>query len=120
MTSVVPPPMSTSATPSSRSSGVEHRLGRRERLEHEVGDVQAAALAALDDVLRRGDRGGDDVDLGLEPHARHAERLADAVLVVDDELLRQHVQDLAVHRQRDRARGVEHALDVAAAHLACP
>ena len=34
----------------------QHRLGGGERREDEVDDVQAGALAALDDVLRRGDR----------------------------------------------------------------
>jgi hypothetical protein len=33
---------------------------------------------------------------------------------VDDEFLRQHVQDLLVGRDRHRARRVDHALDVAA------
>ena len=54
----------------------------------------------------------DDVHARLEAHARHADRLLDAVLIVDDELLRQHVQDVLVDRQRDGARRVEHALDV--------
>jgi hypothetical protein len=91
----------------------QHRLGRGERLEHDVGDVEAGAVAALDDVLRRGDGAGDDVDLRLQAHAGHAERLLDAVLLVDDVVLRQDVQHLAVHRDRDRLRGVDHALDVA-------
>ncbi|MFN8644280.1 MAG: hypothetical protein U0802_22455 [Candidatus Binatia bacterium] len=39
-------------------------------------------------------------------------------LIVDDELLRQHVQDVLIHRQRHRARRVEHAFDVARRHLA--
>ncbi len=51
--------------------------------------------------------------LRLEPHARHADRLADAFLVVDDEFLRQDVEDLLVGRDRDRLRRVDHALDVA-------
>ena len=42
----------------------------------------------------------------------------DAVLVVDDEVLRQHVQDLAAARQRHRPRGVDRALHVLARDLA--
>jgi hypothetical protein len=53
--------------------------------------------------------------LRLETHAGHADRLADAFLVVDDEFLRQDVQDLLVGRDRHRARRVDHALDVALA-----
>ncbi len=58
------------------------------------------------------------MDARLQPHARHADRLLDTVLIVDHELLRQHVDDLPVHRQRDRARGVDHALDVGGGDLA--
>ena len=64
-----------------------------------------------------GDRGGDDVHLRLEAHAGHAERLADAVLVVDDVLLRQHVDDLAVQRDGDRLGRVDHRGDVGLADL---
>jgi len=55
---------------------------------------------------------GDDVHLGLEPHAAHADRVLDAVLVVDDELLRDHVDDLAVHRDGDRLGGLDDAFHV--------
>src|SRR5262249_17997216 len=54
---------------------------------------------------------------GFQAHAGHAERLFDAVLVVDDVILRQDVQHFAVHRDRDGFRRVHHALDVALAHL---
>ena len=74
---------------------------------------QAAALHALDDVLRGAVGTGDDVHLGLQAHAGHAERLADAFLRVDDEFLRQDVQDLLVGRDRHRLRRVDHAVDVA-------
>ena len=90
----------------------QHRFGRGERREDEIDDVQPGALAALDDVLRRGDRRADDVHARLEAHAGHADRLLDAVLPVDQELLRQHVQDVLIDRQRHRARRVEHAVDV--------
>ena len=53
--------------------------------------------------------------LGFEPHARHADRLADAFLRVDDELLRQHVNHALIGRNRDGARRVDDALDVAGA-----
>src|SRR6185369_9347499 len=95
----------------------QHRVARRELLEHHVLDGEPAALHALHDVLRRAHRAGDEVDLALEPHARHADRLADAFLRVDDEFLRQHVDHALVGRYRDRARRVDHALDVAGADL---
>ena len=45
------------------------------------------------------------------------ERLLDAVLVVDDELLRQDVDDLAVERDGDRLGRVDDAGDVRLADL---
>ena len=108
--SVVPPPMSMMQTPSSFSSSVRHGEARGELLEHDVVDFEAAALDALLDVLRRALGAGDDVHLGLEPHARHADRIADAFLAVDDEFLRQHVQDLLVRRDRHGLGRVDHVL----------
>ena len=55
---------------------------------------------------------GDDVHLDLEAHAAHAERLAHVLLPVDDEFLRQDVQDLLVVRDRDRLRRLDDAVDV--------
>ena len=47
----------------------------------------------------------------------HADRVADALLAVDDEFLRQHVQDLLVGGDRDRLGRIDHVLDVAVADL---
>lgn len=58
------------------------------------------------------------MDAGLEADARHADRLLDAVLIVDDVLLRQHVEDLAVALELDRLRLVEDALHVVGGDLA--
>src|SRR3990172_4454811 len=80
--------------------------------------VEPGLVRALDDVLRARHRGGHDVDLRLEAHPAHAERLADPVLVVDDELLRDHVDHLAVHGDRHRLGRVDHAAHVALPHLA--
>ena len=97
--SVVPPPMSMMQTPSSLLVVGEAGKTRGELLEHDVVDLEPAALDALLDVLRGALGAGDDVHLGLEPHARHADGIADAFLPVDDEFLRQHVQDLLVRRE---------------------
>src|SRR5579885_1222627 len=45
------------------------------------------------------------------------QRLADAVLAVDDEFLRQDVQDLLVGRNGDGAGGLHHPLDVHRRHF---
>ena len=96
----------------------QHRETRRQLLEHDIVDLEAAALDALLDVLRRAVGAGDDVHLGLEAHARHADGVADAFLAVDDEFLRQHVQDLLVGGNRHGLGGVDHMLDVAVGDLA--
>ena len=57
------------------------------------------------------------MDLGLETHTRHTDRFADPFLAVDDEFLRQDMQDLLVGRNRDRSRSVDHAIHVARADL---
>ena len=98
----------------------EHRVARGELLEHDVVHRETAALHALDDVLRRAVGAGDDVHLGLEPHPRHADGIADALLRIDDVFLRQHVQDLLIGRNRDRLGRIDHALDVALHRPPCP
>ena len=54
----------------------------------------------------------------FEPHATHTDRLADVLLAVDDELLRQHVQHLLVGRDIDRLGGLDDARDVARRNFA--
>ena len=63
-------------------------------------------------VLRGGHRAGDDVHLGFQPHAAHAQRLAHAFLAVDAVFLGQDVQHLMVRWNGHRARGFNHAVDV--------
>ncbi len=53
----------------------------------------------------------------LQAHAGHADRLADAFLVIDQELLRQDVQDLLIGRNGDGARRIDDAIDVARTDL---
>ena len=78
--SVVPPPMSTG-----RRRVPSRRRPASAWLEASCSSTmsstsRAAALHALDDVLRGAVGPGDDVHLGLEAHAGHADRLADALL----------------------------------------
>src|SRR5690606_10285427 len=47
----------------------------------------------------------------------HADRLADALLRIDDEFLRQHVDDALIRGDGDGARRVDDALDIARADL---
>src|SRR5947207_471409 len=98
--------------------GIEDGLCGGDGLQHDVVHGEARTVHGADHVLHRRDGGRHHVHLDLEPHARHADRLAHAVGVVDRERLREHVQDLPVLRDVDRARGVHRAVDVGLAHLA--
>src|SRR5699024_3200923 len=80
---------------------------------HQPVHGQAAAVDALADVLHRRRRAGDQVHAGFQAHAAHADRVADAVLAVDAVFLRLVVEQLAVGRDRHRARRLQHLLEVA-------
>ncbi len=86
----------------------QHRVRRRQRLEHEVGDAVAGALHALAKVLRGGRLHGDEVHLHFEARPRHADRIGDAPLLVDDVFLRDVVQQLVITPERHGARDLVH------------
>ena len=115
---MVPAPTSSSRHAEVALVRGQHRLGRRQRLEDHLDHLDAGAVDAGQQRLRARGLAGHQVDLHLEAAAEHAERVGDAALLVDDELLRHGVQDLAVGRQGRRLRRVEHALDVRARDLA--
>ena len=98
----------------------QHRLARRELLEDDVVDLEAAAAHALGDVLHRAHRAGHHVDLRLQAHPRHAGGLPDPFLAVDDVFLRDGVEDLLIGRDRDGPRGVDDALHVFRGHFLVP
>ena len=50
--------------------------------------------------------------LNLQTHSGHPHRVGDAVLIVDDELLRNHVYDLPVDGQRQGLGGVDRPLHI--------
>src|SRR5213594_3634132 len=99
--SVVPPPMSTSATPSSFSSDVRT-------------DSLAASCSSTVSTTSTPARFTQATMFCIDDEAasRHADRHRDAVLIVDDEVLWQHVQNLAAAGQRDRAGRIDRALHV--------
>ena len=90
----------------------QNRVARRQLFEHDVIDFEAAALHALDDVLRGAFRAGHHVNFGLQTHTGHADRLANTLLAVDQEFLGQDVQYLLVGRNGDGARRIDDPVDV--------
>ncbi len=95
-------------------------VGGGELLEDDLLHLDTGAVDAVDQVLRRRDGGGDDVHVRLQLRAGHADRVVDAVLVVDHELLRQDVEDLALGGDVHGARRRHDALHVLARHLVIP
>ena len=93
----------------------QHRVAGSKLFQDDVIDFQAATLHTLDDILRRAFRAGNHVYLGLETHARHADRLADTFLAVDQKLLRQNMQYFLIGRDGHSPCGVDHAIDIAGA-----
>ena len=86
-------------------------------MQYQIAYFQAAAAHALHDVLRSTDGAGDDMHFHFEPHARHADRFAHVFLPVDDEFLRQDMENLLIHRDVDRARSLNHAIDIELRHF---
>src|SRR5256712_5443326 len=87
-----------------RQNGVR----RRERLEHDVAHAIPGALHRAAQVLRGGRLHRHEVDLDLEPRARHADRVGDAALLADHVLLRDVVQQLVIPTDRDGPRDLVH------------
>src|SRR5207244_2218344 len=81
---------------------------------HELVGLDAGPLHALREVLHARRRRGDDVRFDLEAHGGHPDRIADTFLTVDDVTARDHVEDLARIRDRDRAGGLDRAHRVVA------
>ena len=116
--SMVPAPMSATATPSSFSVSDRTASADAEQIGDELVDLHAGRGHALGQVLDgRGGR-GDDVGLDLEPQRAHPERVLHALLAVDREAPPLDVEDLAVGRDRDRAGDLDGAVDVLAGDLA--
>ena len=93
-------------------------LGRGDLVEDDLLDADLGPRDATLEVLERGHGGGDDVDVDLELDAAHADRVLDAVLVVDDELLGDDVDDVAVRGDGDGLGLVDDAPHVLAGDLA--
>ena len=95
----------------------QHGLGRRELFDHRVNDVHTGLVDAGNDVLRRGGGARDHMHVDLEPGPCHAERGADAILLINDEILRKDMEDLPAGGQGHRFRRLDRPSDVVAGNL---
>src|SRR5262245_21398963 len=114
--SAVPPPMSTSATPSSFSSCVSTASDAASCSMTVSVTVTPARLTHairfwVEDVAPV------TVDVDFEPRSGHPDGRADPILLVDHEILRQDVHNLATRRQRHRFRRVDRASHVVASNF---
>jgi hypothetical protein len=116
--SIVPAPMSATATPSSRSVSERTVSADASEARDQLVDLDVGGLDALRQVADGGGAGGDDVGLDLEADGAHAERILDALLAVDDEAARQDVEDFAVRWDRDGPGDFEGPVDVLAGDFA--
>src|SRR5581483_741256 len=87
-------------------------------LENRVADQNARPVCRRDEILRRGNRRGDHVDIGFEPLPDHSDGIANAVMRVNNELVRQYVEHLAILRKRDVPRSIDCVANVLALNVA--
>ncbi len=81
--------------------GAQHSIGAGQRLEDGVVHVHACAVHRGDHVLRGARTGGNHVDADFEAHGHHAQRIMHAALLVENEFLRQQVENFAVGGQAE-------------------
>ena len=111
---VVSAPTSTRAEPNSLSSSVNEASAAAICSSTMSATIKPARFTALIAFCRRGDRAGDNMNLDCQPRADHAHRIVDPVLIVNDELLRQAIDNFTSSRKLNRASGVDRAAHVLA------
>ena len=90
----------------------QHSVAGSQRVEDEAVDLQAGARHGILQVGDAGGERGDDVCFQLQTEAVHADRAAHPFLAVERILARHHVQHLAIVRDGDGARGLQHPAHV--------
>ncbi len=90
----------------------QHGFGSCERLEDHFDHLDARSIDARQKRLSPGDISGHQMNRHLESSAQHSERISDTSLFIDDELLRNGVEDLAIRWEGSRLGGFEYSVDV--------
>ncbi len=98
--------------------GRKRALGGGNRLQHRLCNLKPGAVGAGHRALQRAAGAGGDVQIHFKPLAHHAHRIEDAGLVVEDELARQQVQNLAIGGALDGARAIHGGAHIFARNLA--
>ena len=97
--------------------GAKNAVRRHQRFADDVVDMQTGAIRRGHNILRCAGRRRDHMQVHFEPSRHHACGIANARLIIENELLRQKVQDFAIVRQRNRARLLDSHADVVALHF---
>ena len=100
--------------------GTQHGIGGGKRLKHRVIYMDSGLVHRCDHVLRGARRGSHHVNPHLEPRRHHSQGIVYARLIVEDEFLRQQMQNFAVGGQGNRARLIHRQLDLIASNLTRP
>src|SRR5208282_4779043 len=74
-------------------------------LKDSIADENAGLVGCGHKILGSGNGRSDDVNVGFQPLADHADGIADAILGIHDELMRKDMQNFAVGGKRDVASG---------------
>src|SRR5271166_826839 len=98
--------------------GLQDGISAGERLVHSVVHMNAGTIGGGDNVLCRRGTGSDHVHANFDLLAHQSSGIVDARLAVEDELLGQQVQRLAVVGQRDGACLFDGGANVIAADFA--
>ncbi len=69
----------------------QNSLGRCQRFQNHISHIEAATVTGADDILHSRHSTRHDMDFHLKAHARHAQRVGDAALIVHHILLWQGV-----------------------------
>ncbi len=99
--------MSSTHTPSSRSSAESVHSAAAMRLEHRFRNFKARAVGAGDRALQRAAGAGGNVQLDFKPRADHAHRIEDSRLLIEDELARKQMKNLAIRGQLNGAGAID-------------
>jgi hypothetical protein len=92
--------------------GLQHGIGRSQRLVHSIFHVDASTVHHGNDVLDGTGGRCDDVRMDSELTTYHSDRKAGAILFIEDKVLGKQVQNLAVFRKRCCLRGLCRLADV--------
>ena len=97
--------------------GVQDTGGTGDGLERDAGHLQTGPLHAALDVVAGRDLAGDDVEVGFQTAAGHADRVGDALLHVHRVFLGNDVEDLVAGGQDELVHVADQPVDIALADL---